>query len=303
MAGSRSEGLDRPHADRRVRLPDRPRHRPPRRPRRYLAGVECDGATYHSSATARDRDRLREHVLTDLGWRIRRVWSTEWWMDAEGALAKLDQRLSRTSKPIGRRRRRNAAAPSDVAVDPRRSSRSVTSRRGAEVAPSIDEMPSEPANDFEPVTDAIPQRLYADQVVPVTPRPRRPEVDDDVRAYRIADLNDLGRSVEPGRFSYASYRQALSAMIDHVLAVEGPIYEELAHHRASPALTDQRVGHSSGRRSPTGSMPRSPEPRMTDGLSSGRVARSPARAILTGRPAQPSAVMSTRRCRNSSGLR
>ncbi len=65
----------------------------PDAPGRYLAGVECDGATYHSSATARDRDRLREHVLTDLGWRIRRVWSTEWWMDAEGALAKLDQRL------------------------------------------------------------------------------------------------------------------------------------------------------------------------------------------------------------------
>ena len=25
----------------------------------YLAGVECDGATYHSSATARDRDKVR----------------------------------------------------------------------------------------------------------------------------------------------------------------------------------------------------------------------------------------------------
>jgi hypothetical protein len=38
-------------------------------PGRYLAGVECDGATYHRSATARHRDRLRELVLTDLGWR------------------------------------------------------------------------------------------------------------------------------------------------------------------------------------------------------------------------------------------
>jgi hypothetical protein len=43
---------------------------------RYLAGVECDGASYHRSATARDRDRLREWVLTDLGWTIRRIWST-----------------------------------------------------------------------------------------------------------------------------------------------------------------------------------------------------------------------------------
>ena len=52
----------------------------PDMPGRYLVGVECDGATYHRAATARDRDRLREMVLRDLGWRIRRVWSTEWWM-------------------------------------------------------------------------------------------------------------------------------------------------------------------------------------------------------------------------------
>ena len=50
-------------------------------PGRYLAGVECDGATYHRSATARDRDRLRESVLRGLGWSIVRIWSTDWWID------------------------------------------------------------------------------------------------------------------------------------------------------------------------------------------------------------------------------
>ncbi len=50
-------------------------------PGAYLAGVECDGATYHSMASARDRDRLRQSVLEGLGWTIRRVWSTDWWMD------------------------------------------------------------------------------------------------------------------------------------------------------------------------------------------------------------------------------
>jgi very-short-patch-repair endonuclease len=63
-------------------------------PGRYLAGVECDGATYHRSATARDRDRLRELVLTDLGWRIRRIWSTEWWMDAASAIDKIHAKLT-----------------------------------------------------------------------------------------------------------------------------------------------------------------------------------------------------------------
>jgi very-short-patch-repair endonuclease len=40
--------------------------------------VECDGATYHRSKSARDRDRLREEVLNDKGWDIVRVWSTDW---------------------------------------------------------------------------------------------------------------------------------------------------------------------------------------------------------------------------------
>lgn len=50
----------------------------PEKPGRYLLGIECDGATYHSSRSARDRDRLREAVLKDRGWKIHRIWSTDW---------------------------------------------------------------------------------------------------------------------------------------------------------------------------------------------------------------------------------
>ena len=59
----------------------------------YLAGIECDGATYHRSATARDRDKLREQVLRNLGWEILRVWSTDWWIDRENTLNRLDSQL------------------------------------------------------------------------------------------------------------------------------------------------------------------------------------------------------------------
>ncbi len=48
------------------------------RPGEFLLGIECDGASYHSSPTARDRDRLRQQVLEKLGWSIHRIWSTEW---------------------------------------------------------------------------------------------------------------------------------------------------------------------------------------------------------------------------------
>jgi very-short-patch-repair endonuclease len=49
---------------------------------RYLLGIECDGAPYHSSFSARDRDRLRQQVLEGLGWTIHRIWSTDWYRDA-----------------------------------------------------------------------------------------------------------------------------------------------------------------------------------------------------------------------------
>lgn len=45
----------------------------------FLLGVECDGAPYHSSRSARDRDRLRESVLNDLGWKLHRIWSVDWY--------------------------------------------------------------------------------------------------------------------------------------------------------------------------------------------------------------------------------
>ena len=65
----------------------------PNAPGSYLLGIECDGANYHSAKTARDRDRLREEVLRGLGWRIARVWSTDWWNDPRRETQKLQGAL------------------------------------------------------------------------------------------------------------------------------------------------------------------------------------------------------------------
>jgi hypothetical protein len=56
----------------------------PKYPLGYICGIECDGATYHSSKSARDRDRLREEVLNRLGWELYRIWSTDWFRDPLG---------------------------------------------------------------------------------------------------------------------------------------------------------------------------------------------------------------------------
>jgi len=65
---------------------------------RYLLGIECDGANYHRAKTARDRDKLREGVLRDLGWQIHRIWSTDWWNDPERELRKIESALEKAKQ-------------------------------------------------------------------------------------------------------------------------------------------------------------------------------------------------------------
>jgi len=65
----------------------------PESPGHYLLGIECDGATYHQAATARDRDRLRQSVLEGLGWKIHRIWSTDWWRNHDRAVEDLVQKV------------------------------------------------------------------------------------------------------------------------------------------------------------------------------------------------------------------
>ena len=61
----------------------------------FLAGIECDGARFHSAKSARDRDILRQMVLEGLGWTILRIWSTDWWYDSGKCIDKLHEELER----------------------------------------------------------------------------------------------------------------------------------------------------------------------------------------------------------------
>ena len=55
----------------------------PNQPGRFVLAIECDGASYHSAQTARERDRLRQQQLEALGWRFHRIWSTDWFLRQE----------------------------------------------------------------------------------------------------------------------------------------------------------------------------------------------------------------------------
>jgi len=78
----------------------------PGNPGRYLMGIECDGATYHSAKSARDRDRLRQTILERLGWNIRRIWSTDWFKNLHGELRPIIRELHELKsavRPFGER--------------------------------------------------------------------------------------------------------------------------------------------------------------------------------------------------------
>ncbi len=68
----------------------------PNHPGRYLLGIECDGAAYHSARSARDRDRLRQQVLEGIGWQIHRIWSTDWFRAPDRELKRVVEAIEKS---------------------------------------------------------------------------------------------------------------------------------------------------------------------------------------------------------------
>jgi very-short-patch-repair endonuclease len=68
----------------------------------YILGIECDGASYHSSLCARDRDRLRQQVLEDKGWKLHRIWSTDWFERETQELEEILEKIHRSKEILKR---------------------------------------------------------------------------------------------------------------------------------------------------------------------------------------------------------
>ncbi|MDQ0392207.1 hypothetical protein J3R73_001999 [Labrys monachus] len=62
----------------------------PDQPGRYILGIECDGAQYNAARSTRDRDRLHQQVLEELGWIVHRIWSVDWYQRPQEELAKVE---------------------------------------------------------------------------------------------------------------------------------------------------------------------------------------------------------------------
>jgi hypothetical protein len=208
----------------------------PDAPGRYLAGVECDGATYHRSATARDRDKLREYVLAGLGWRILRTWSTDWWTDAATAAEKLHTRLT-VLLEAERTASAGAALRSPESVPMQTKPVELDTGSGADAPVVTDRVDGE---EREETTQA---RRYAGPVdlsdlealLPDGPGTDRP-------VYVMADLREVAGGPQPERFLDDAYRPTLARMIAHVIEIEGPVKDEVLVRRIARAHGFQRAG-------------------------------------------------------------
>lgn len=140
-----------------------------RDPSRYVLGVECDGATYHSTRTARDRDILRQRVLESMGWRIHRVWSTEWFHDPHRAIERVLSSLALAeARPV-----EESVQGVRLEIDPGPVSTPVAS----EVRP-YHPVPPSPERRYQPGTPYQRLSATADRDLLIQPR----------NEYRLAEL-------------------------------------------------------------------------------------------------------------------
>jgi very-short-patch-repair endonuclease len=211
---------------------------------RYLAGVECDGATYHRSATARDRDKLREQVLRGLGWEIERIWSTDWWVDPGGTLERVHARLKdllaqdsdRRSLAASAQQAASEAVQTDEELTPDTAAALEATLTIARAATKLPVPSQEAAND-------IPEAFYATAAIaPVVTASSIAESDSMFRASQPEDAVPVG-AVSAEQFYECAYDVVLKAMLEWVVQHEGPVLDAVLARRIARAHGFQRTGN------------------------------------------------------------
>lgn len=197
----------------------------PDRPGAYLAGVECDGATYHRSAAARDRDKTRQQVLEGLGWKIVRVWSPDWWYDCNTAIDTLHNQLDELLRVS---RESTERATSEAIVD----DQEIEDTSIAPLSPGELVLPTDFSVAAVPAEadDARQPQMVAKSAASDTPRVM----------YCVADLDDAAS--QQARFFDADYSRELRKMALAVVEVESPVRDDVVARRVARAHGFARTG-------------------------------------------------------------
>ncbi|PIE25582.1 MAG: hypothetical protein CSA62_00820 [Planctomycetota bacterium] len=195
--------------------------RDPGDPGRFLLGIECDGSFYANAKSARDRDRIRASVMKGLGWRLKRIWSQDWWRDPDGQLLELEAAIA---EAIAAAQERAASAEAAEAAEASESGEAAL----AEPVGRVDEEAPAAASEQDSQPD---------------PEPAPPPVNDPGPShaglpYREAELPK--KLLDREDLDTPLAEQALREWVDVLLLKEAPILHARLLHRAAE-LFDARM--------------------------------------------------------------
>ncbi|MBF0622225.1 MAG: DUF3320 domain-containing protein [Magnetococcales bacterium] len=210
----------------------------PEKPGRYFVGVECDGATYHRSATARDRDKIRQAVLENLGWRIVRVWSTDWWVDTQGCIEKLHAQLLQHLEADNQyaEQQEKIRIESEIALKKQREE---------------NDNPQQQYNDPAEFHSEKEKRKLADVVIVTDNGAEREKCDgefeigldgDQFLPFDVWDWQGEAMVFDPEQFHDPKYDPTLTHAIRRILEVEAPLRSDILIQRIARAHGFKRSG-------------------------------------------------------------
>jgi len=205
--------------------------RDPVKPGRFVLAVECDGASYHSTAVARDRDRIRQAVLEGLGWTFHRIWSTEWFRNPQSETDRVKEAIEAAV--------RHAQAQDEFA------------KMRAQAAPTLgatggndaESLKDGAAREFQSAADAHPT-----PITPVTSAqiqrvgdPTTEQALSPAAGYQPVDGRALGLPSNTQNFHEIPLAR-LAAAVLKVVQTEGPVHTAMVTSRLLSAAGVGRAG-------------------------------------------------------------
>ncbi len=183
-------------------------------PGRFVIGIECDGATYHSAATARDRDRLRQQVLEGLGWHLIRIWSTDWFHNRDTQIARVVEFVSRVKELLNK-----------------------------EPEPIIDFTPE--IEDLQPQVKEVEAETTAQSPTSIVASEPTPSAGvEDMDPYSITPVEIKGDAQSFNAESDESIVSVIQRVLDH----EAPIHVDELKKRVAAHWQISRIGNRIGAR-------------------------------------------------------
>lgn len=220
----------------------------PELPGRYLLGIECDGSAYHSSRSARERDRLRQAVLEDHGWIIHRIWSTDWFQRPEEQLQRVINAIENAKTELNNRAEHKTGRSRAIPVDIVTVEREDVIEIGLDRTESANEQyvnyeEAQPEANLSYALHETPTGILADMIEKIVFTESPVHLSEIITRLRTAwGLQRAGARIE-GVVSQAA----------HISCKKGKIYEEngfFLHREAKVQIRNRQNVLSSGLRKP-----------------------------------------------------